>query len=161
MQGGNRVAWPPGFWGLKTMATNFTLFDSALVQGWVDDVTDASLSRSTDQLNRTSRLGVLRSRKTEIGLANSVSYTLPISGLSLAQWHYIIVRCIGSGSLTLASQDFVGGAITSVIPVYGTALLPGYIKLSTYNLTAAPIITSNQDGTVFEVLDCTCVEDGQ
>ena len=143
------------------MATNYTLFDSAVIQGWIDNVSDASLSRENDQMNRDTRLGVLRSKKTEVGLASGITYTLPISPLALSQWHYFIVRCIGQGSLTLAQQDFAAGAITSVIPVYGTALLPGYIKLSTYNLSSAPIITSNQDGTVFEVLDCTCVEDGQ
>lgn len=142
------------------MTTNFTQFLIALIQAWPDGPSDPELATWSQTFDRTARYNAQKKNSQEMLLNNGQSKQLAIAGFAQTDWHVLMVRCIGSGYISLSGQDAAAGAIASQVPVYGTAVLPGIVFFSTYNLTAAPTIVSSADGSIFEVYDATCVEDG-
>lgn len=142
------------------MTTTFTQFLSALIQAWPDGPTDPELAPWAQTFNRIARYGAKAKNSQEMLLNNGASQALAVPGTAQTDWRVLMVRCIGSGYITLSGQDAAAGAITSQVPMYGTALCPGIVFVSTYNLTAEPAVVSTADGSVFEVYDATCVEDG-
>lgn len=143
------------------MTTNFSQFLNVYLAAWPGNVTDPDLSAWHQTFDREVRYNNQKKSSQEMTLNSGASQQLSVSGLAQADWHVLVVRCIGQGYISLSGKDAGGTAITSQVPVYGNAVLPGVAVISTYNLTAAPTIVSQADGSVFEVFEATCVEDGQ
>jgi hypothetical protein len=165
------------------VTTNFTQFVNILVQAFTDYVTDYDTSTYAAQMNSQIRYNVQRRKIEEITLNNGQSYQLSLASLSTSDWHFLAVTCMGASPATVANagitqaaagQGYISTAgkaadnmtaITGKTPLYGVTLpsgiiFPGVAFLSTYNLTAAPTIVSQLDGSIFQVYACLCVEDG-
>ncbi len=162
------------------MTTNFTQFMNVLVQAFTDYVTDSDCSTWSAQMNSQIRYNVQRRKIEEVTLAANATYQLTLPSLAVSDWHVLAVVCrpaVPASGLTqaIASQGYIttqgyaangSTAITGITPLYGAALpsgvvFPGIAFLSTYNLTAAPKLTSQMNGTIFDIYDANCVEDGQ
>ncbi len=141
------------------MTINFTQFVNAYISAFPDNVADPAVSRWVSSMDREVRYGVQQRKVEEILLDDSDSATITIPGLASSQWVVFVIRCIGQGVLTTTGNDSASSPITGKTPIYGTSILPGILVLSTYNLTAVPTITSQADGSIFEVYTSICVED--
>jgi hypothetical protein len=139
---------------------NFTQFISPYFAAWSDVTDDPSLSKTSTKFNYELRYGVEKRRMEEIALNSGASYQLQLQGLAQADWIVLMVQCIGQGYVQTAGKDASSTAITGYLPVYGVQFWPGIAILSTYNLTAAPTLYSQANGTIFEVFELTCQQDG-
>lgn len=142
------------------MATNYTQFVSTYLAAWTDNVPEGYMSSWRAGANKLTRYSVLRKGAQGLVLNSGQTSTVTIASQSQADWLYLAIRCVGTGHVNLVGKDASNATIASSIPVYGTQLLPGIVLISTYNLTAAPVIVSDQDGSTFDIIDSTCVEDG-
>lgn len=162
------------------MTTNFTQFMNVLCQAFTDFVTDVDTSTWAAQMNTQIRYNVQRRKVEEITLNAGLSYQLTLPSLSPSDWHVLAITCraaiptggtfnqpvAAQGYVTTAGYKFDGSTpITGITPLYGATMangivFPGIVFLSTYNLTAAPTITSQVNGSVFTVYDALCVQDG-
>lgn len=161
------------------MTTNFSAFINLLAQAWPDNVTDCENSTAFAQMKDQVRYNVQRRKIEEVTLAAAATYTLTLASLAVADWHLIMVTCRGAVPTSgpagaYAAQGYISTAgnaynnstaLTGIIPLYGVTLaagivVPGVAILSTYNLTSAPVITSQLNGSIFTIYDFLCVEDG-
>lgn len=161
------------------MTTNYTAFINLLAQAWPDTVTDCETSTAFAQMKDQVRYNVQRRKIEEITLNAAQTYTLTLASLAVADWHVLMVTCRGAVPATgptgaYAAQGYISTAghaydnstaLTGIIPLYGVTLatgivVPGIAILSTYNLTAAPVITSQLNGSIFTIYDLLAVEDG-
>lgn len=141
------------------MTVLFTQFVNASLTAFPDSVTDPDVSHWMAQLDEQIRYNVDKRKVEEVTLDDGDSYVMSLSNLGLTDWAMIVVRCIGQGTVDLLAKDASAVNITSSNPVFGNSILPGILLLSTYNLRAAPTITSQADGSVFEIYVAMCSED--
>ena len=161
------------------MTTNFTQFTNILCQAFPDFVTDIDTSTWAAQMNTQLSYNVERKKVEEITLASGSSYQLSLPSLSTSDWHVLAITCrpampTGGFTQAVAAQGYVqtagykfdgSTAITGYQPLYGCTMpsgvtFPGIVFLSTYNLTAAPTIYSQMNGSIFTIYDALCVETG-
>lgn len=142
------------------MTTNYTQFINDYIAAWPDNVSDPDLSSWYDFKDHSIRYNNQKKNVQEVTLDNGHSYQLSLVNLQQSDWHSFVIRCIGEGYISLAGKDSSNVAITSKIPVYGNSILPGITIVSTYNLTGNPVINSLADGSVFQIIQAQCVEDG-
>lgn len=146
------------------MTTNYTLFVDMYASAFADtvQVADPAYAEWSAEMAQQVRYNVQRRNQQTLVLAANATQALTFSGgVQLAEWHVLVVRCIGQGQIITTGKDTDGAtSITGTQGIYGTAVLPGIFILSTYNLTGVTL-KSLAAGTVFEVLECFCVEDGQ
>jgi hypothetical protein len=154
------------------MTTNFTQFMNILCQAFPDFVTDVDTSTWQAQMSTEISYNVQRKHVEEITLAAGASYQLSLPSLSTTDWHVLAITCrpavpstglvqaiAAQGYLSTAGFKFDGTtAITGTQPMYGVELasgvvFPGIVFLSTYNLTAAPTIYSQANGSIFTIYD--------
>lgn len=153
------------------MTINYTNFVNLMVQAFPDFVTDIDTSTYQAQLDTDVLYSVQNICSVqEVQLDALATYTINIPGLSTG-WYLLAITCTamlptagfaqqalpGQGYITTTGTDQDGTTpITGKIPLYG-ALLPsgpsfqGIVYLSTQNMTANPVITSQQNGSLFQV----------
>lgn len=142
------------------MAINFTQFVSAYLAVWNDNTPESYQSSWRTGVSKLSRYNVARKGAQGVVLNNGLTYPIGIASQAQADWLYLVVRCVGAGHVNLVGKDASGTTISSSIPIFGNKVFPGILLISTYNLTASPVIVSDQDGSSFSIFDSTCVEDG-
>lgn len=161
------------------MTTNFTQFVNILCQAFPDFVTDIDTSTWAAEMNTQIRYNVQRKKVEEITLNNSQSYQISLPSLAVTDWHVLAVTCrpatpTGGFTQAVAAQGYVSTAgyafdgstaITGYQPLYGCTMpsgttFLGMVFLSTYNMTAAPTIVSQMNGSIFTIYDALCVQDG-
>lgn len=164
------------------MTTNYTTFVKLLIQAFPDYVTDIDTSTYAAQLDDQIRYNIQQIVDVqEVVLNSGSSYTIVLPGLSTG-WYLLMVTCVGTepittpatilntpvagqGYITTTGTDQASGSITGKTPLYGCSMpsgvqFPGIVFLSTQGMTANPAITSQIDGSTFQVFIATCVEDG-
>lgn len=121
-------------------------------EGTVDNPT-YSKTLSDNQGAEAIRYNILYKKTESIFLDNGDSRTLklPESTFAITEWSLIHMRVIGKARVTTTAKDYNGSSdITGILDTYGTDLYPGYIELSTYNVSAIAI-SAQEDSTTVEL----------
>jgi hypothetical protein len=140
--------------------SDHTLFVSAVVQAYPDDVSDPSYSRIRQVFDEQIRYNLKMFRLETIALDDNDTRTVTLPGIAvLASWQLILVRVVGSAVVETTGKDTNGvTTINGYQPVFGTEVLPGIAFLSTYNVTAI-VIRGEADDTTVEILTALSEED--
>lgn len=164
------------------MTTNYTTFLNLLVQAFPDYVTDIDTSVFAAQLDTQAYYNIQQIVDVqEVSLNSGATYTIVLPNLSTG-WYLVMVTCVGAelvttpttivgspiagqGYITFTETNAASTAITGILPMYGATMpsgvtFPGMGILSTQNMTANPVLTSQADGSLFQIFIATCVEDG-
>lgn len=138
--------------------SDFTAFVNAYGIAFTDDVSDPYDSKEWTEFDQQIRYNVKAKKIEEVTLDNTATRTLNFTGVVASDWRFLLIRVIGTGTVNTTGTDQAAAGISGITGVYGTAVLPGIVMLSTYNLTAITL-ASLADGTVFEVFAAVCEED--
>ena len=123
-----------------------TIFQTCFVAPLANVYTDAvSDTQQSDQIiqsfDEAVTYKVAGSNAGSFSLLATEFRSIPVLGTSLASQSFIMVRVSGQVELQTTAKDFDGTTtIAGLSRTYGTALFPGFIVLSTYNLTAISIV---------------------
>ena len=121
-------------------------------QGTPENPNDSSLI--SDSIGGESiRYNLLYKKNESLPLDDGDSrvLTLPESTFSLTEWSIMVLKVIGKARLTTTGKDYDNTTnINAYMDTYGTSRYPGYVLLSTYNVSAFTV-TGQEDGTVVEV----------
>ncbi len=129
-----------------------TLFLNTLIYAFPDNTPDPFYSRDSDSFEVQNRYNVVVQRVQSLSPGGGYGITP-----ALADWDILILKVIGSAQLQTTGKDTDGTTtITGLIDGYGTAVYPGYIVLSTYNLSA--IVITGADATV-QIFYCKSEDD--
>lgn len=136
-----------------------TLFLNGLLYGFEDDVPDPFFARFMASLSQQSRYNVIKRYSRPLPLDSGDSVTVTPSGIALANWIILILKVVGTARLETTGKDTDGTTtINGYGDGYGTTLYPGYIILSTYNLSAITV-SAQADDTVVELSMITSEDD--
>ena len=136
-----------------------TQFLNMLVYGYPDNAPDPFFSRQFESLSVQARYNVVRRRMGTLALNSGDSVSVTPAGLALTDWCVIMVRVIGLVQLNVVGKDTDNTTtISGTTPGYGTDIYPGYIILSTYNLSSISI-SALADDSVAEYLVVISAED--
>lgn len=136
-----------------------TLFLADYVSCYRDDVDNPEDSTEVQAYQSNARQNVLYRKVDSVPLDATATRTVTIPTLARAEWVYIIARVIGSATLNVEGVDTDDTtAVEGKLPAAGTALFPGFLKLSTYNLDSITL-ESHEDGTVIDLIACICCDD--
>jgi hypothetical protein len=122
-------------------------------QGKVDNPTYSNLISDMQGADPV-RYNILYKKTDSILLdsGGTRTITLPESTFTLSEWSLVTMKVIGTARLTTTGKNYDGSSdITGIMDTFGTDLYPGYIVLSTYNVSAFTI-SSQADGTIIELL---------
>lgn len=134
--------------------SNTTVFLNMLVSQFQENTPDPFFARWSEAFSQQIRYNCVVKRTVSLALANGGSYTLSPSNLALSDWNFILAKVIGTARLNTAGKDTDGTTdIAGKLDGYGTAIYPGFIILSTYNLIAMTV-TAQADNTVVEIFYC-------
>ncbi len=141
------------------MTTNYTLFCNAYSSYFNDSVSDPDDAAWRSEFDQEVRYSASKKKVDTMALDAGQSRAITVAGgIALTDWHFIAIRCIGTGTLNTVGKDASAVGITAAVGMYGTDVFPGILLLSTYNLVSFTI-ASLADNSLFQLLDCTCVED--
>ncbi len=138
-----------------------TIFQTCFVAPLANVYTDAvSDTQQSDQIiqsfDEAVTYKVAGSNSGSFALAATEFRSIPVLGTSLASQSFIMVRVSGQVELQTTGKDFDGTTtISGLTRTYGTALFPGFIILSTYNLTVINIVAVTD--AVVQIFDSTLI----
>lgn len=137
----------------------FTLFHADYVSCYRDDVDNPDDASSMQAYQANGRQNVLYRKLDTIPLSSGATRTVTIPALARVEWVFIVAKVIGSAALNTTGVDTDGiTSVTGKLPAYGTALFPGFLKLSTYNLDSITV-TADADATTVELIACIACDD--
>ena len=137
----------------------FTAFVSAIHSAWGDNVTDPLLSHSAQQSICPAQYNVLTHKMEQFELDSAASRTVSFANYASSEWTFLVMRVVGKAYFNIAGFDTDGvTAITSKIPAYGTALLPGIAMISSYNVTSISVVSEQDDTTVELYAAISCAD---
>ncbi len=139
--------------------SQYSLFMNQLLYGYPDDVPDAFFSRWSDAYSINSRYNIKSKELSSVLLDDGDTKAITLTDSVLADWITLTIRIIGTARLDIVAKDTDGTTtINSYLGAYGTDNLPGYITLSTYNITSLTLL-GQEDGTIIQVFAGICEED--
>lgn len=136
---------------------SYSLFFTPEIEIYSDDVTDPMSSTFVQSIfNEETTYEVVSHKVDSATLNDGDSKTIPLLGTVLADRKFIIIKVTGPSStetgeahVTTVGKDFNGTTdITGVSSAIGTELYPGYIVLTTYNITSITIEADADDTEV-------------
>lgn len=134
-----------------------TLFLSNVVNNFNEN-TDPFFARYLATLNNQQRYNSPTSRVFTYFMAASATKTFG-SFWTSGVWRMIAIKVIGEITLATAGTDPASVAIAGLIGCYGTSAYPGWLFLSTQNLTSASTITAITADTLVELNAITLAAD--
>lgn len=136
-----------------------TLFINALINTFPDDVPDPFFARWFNSFSKQVRYNVVQRKVASITLdAGQAKVITPATGAE-SDWGFVLARVIGAARLETVGVDTDNTTpISGYTAAYGTAVLPGYVILSTYNVDTFTL-HGEQDGTVIELFTAISQED--
>jgi hypothetical protein len=141
------------------MTTTNTMFLNFMIDGYPENTPDPFFARLNQSMSVQTRYNVQARRQMTLSMASGDTVTVTPSNLALADWRVLYARVIGTARIQTVGKDTDGTTtINGYTPAYGTSIYPGYIVLSTYNLSAITI-TAQADSTVVEFLNVLSAED--
>ena len=139
--------------------TVHSLFMSPLHFAWSDNVDDPALSKFCSRFLGEENYNILYHKIEQYELDNTATRAISFANYTRSEWSYIICRVVGSARLNTAGKDSDGStSISGKLPVYGTALFPGVLILSSYNVDTFTI-ESLADDTTVELYAAIAAED--
>ncbi len=136
-----------------------TAFFNFLVSGYPEDTPDPFFARLLQSLSVQTRYNCKVRRQMTLSMASGDSVAFTPTNIALADWGVIFARVIGTARIETVGKDTDGTTtINGYSPGYGTSIYPGYIMLSTYNLSTMTV-TAQANSTVVELLYILSEED--
>ncbi len=138
----------------------YTVFNSMVLHGYIDNVPDAFYAKWVDTFNRQVRYNVAQKLVQTVTLNNLNTRTLVLPGSAvLSSAVFLHIRVIGKVKLTITAKDTNGTTtISGIVRAYGNSILPGLIMLSDYNITTL-VLTGEADSTLVEVFEAITEDD--
>ncbi len=130
---------------------SYTLYFNPLVQGYTTSSPDSFYSNYSDVSDPSLSFSLDNKQIISLALDLSDTYVFTPSGLETNDGSVIIAKVIGSARIKTTGVDSdLSTPITGYLPAYGTAIFPGYVLISTFNVTALEIL-GQADGTTVEL----------
>lgn len=140
--------------------TIYSLFLSDNVAGFSDDVDLPDYSETVARFLMAERYNVLYRKLEEIEIDNGETKTFTFANFSLVypnDWLFIIAEVIGSVRFDTTAKDFDNvTTINGRIPTQGTAMYPGKVQISTYNVTTLQLVGLQDDSVVRMMAAIAC-----
>lgn len=127
----------------------YTLFMSPLHQAFSDNVNDPEDSQVVARLRGDVRQNILYQHVEQYSLDDGSTRAISYANYTLTEWAFIVLRVVGEIKVTTVAKDTDGSTdISANLPCYGTALFPGILVLSTYNVSSFTVESLADDTTV-------------
>ncbi len=126
-----------------------TLYHNPLVQSYTTNSPDPYYAAYADVSNPSCRFPLDRKSVRSIVLDDAETYVFTPADLKSHDGSVIIATVVGAARIKVTGVDSdLSTPTVGYLPTYGTALLPGYVLLSTFNVSAFEILGQADDTTV-------------
>ncbi len=140
--------------------STYSLFLSAGVAAYDSDVDDPDYAMNAARFNHGQRYNVLYRKIGDVALAAGDFRFLNFANYASSEWLYVVLevssssdQVVGGVRLQTTGKDYDGSTdITGLTSTYGTALYPGKLIVSTYNVTMAPLLIGLANATKIRLL---------
>lgn len=153
------AGWDVNDGGSFVVSFTETMFINTVVNAFPDDVPDPFFARWMTSFSKQLRLNVKARKVSTISLSAGQSFVFTPMAFQTADWTMLVLRVIGAARVDTVGLDYNGvTAIAGHTPAYGTVIYPGYVILSTYNVSSFTLL-GQTGGVVAELFQATCEED--
>ncbi len=126
-----------------------TLYFSPLVQSYTTNSPDPYYAAYADVSNPSCRFPLDRKFVRSVVLDESDTYVFTPSDLTSDAGSVVVAKVVGAARIKVTGVDSdLSTPTVGYLPTYGTAQLPGYVLLSTFNVSAFEILGQADDTTV-------------
>lgn len=138
----------------------FSSFVSTIHSAWSGDASDPLESDDGQQLIAPTQLNILYHRQEQFELDNAATRSITLANYTSSEWTFFVMKVVGQCYFSISALDTDGvTVITSKIPAYGTALLPGIAIFSSYNVSSVSVVSEADDTTVQLYAAISCADD--
>lgn len=127
-----------------------TLIVAPILSSWSGNLSDPEKAHEMPSVTAFTDIhDCLSVRNDMISPAAAESITVtPYAGTVANEKIFMFFKVIGEVKIVTTGVNYVPGAITGTTVCYGTALLPGFAMISTYNVSAVAVVGVAASSTV-------------